>query len=87
MTEPRQGMSLPDWLAALAAELPDPASAAASAEEQEAILDLARVAAHTSERIAAPISALIVGVAFADLAPAERAGRIRALTRRLEGRD
>ena len=34
-------------------------------DEQTALLDLARVAAHTSERISAPISTFLVGVAYA----------------------
>jgi hypothetical protein len=53
-------------------------------EERGAILDLARVAAHTSERLAAPLTTYIVGAALRDLDPAARAGRIAALASALE---
>jgi hypothetical protein len=49
------------------------------AEERRALLDLARVAAHESERIAAPLTTFIVGAALRDLPPGERARRIAAL--------
>jgi Domain of unknown function (DUF6457) len=52
--------------------------------EQAAILDLARIAAHASERIAAPISTYLVGLAFASLVPRERAGALREIVTRLE---
>ena len=53
-------------------------------DEREAILDLARVAAHTSERIAAPLTAFVVGAALRDLAMPARIERLRALTAALE---
>ena len=53
-------------------------------DERDAILDLARVAAHTSERIAAPLTAFILGAALRDLDPTARIERIRALTAALE---
>ena len=54
------------------------------AAERAALLDLARVAAHTSERIAAPLSTYLAGLALASIPAAERAERIAALVRRLE---
>jgi hypothetical protein len=51
--------TLDDWTAALCAELGiDPAEGT-----QKAVLDLARVAAHTVDRPAAPLSAYFLGVA------------------------
>lgn len=52
--------------------------------EQAALLDLTRVAAHRSERIAAPLSAFVVGAAFAHLPSDERERRVRELTARFE---
>ena len=54
------------------------------AAERTALLDLARVAAHTSERITAPLSTYLAGLALASVPAAERAERIAALVRRLE---
>lgn len=54
------------------------------AAERTALLDLARVAAHTSERITAPLSTYLAGLALASIPAAERAGQIAALVRRLE---
>lgn len=53
-------------------------------EERDAILDLARVAARGSERIAAPLTAFIVGAAFRDMAHPARTEHIQALTKALE---
>jgi hypothetical protein len=77
-------MSPDTWFAELLAHLPG--GAAPTEAETAALLDLARVAAHTSERWAAPVSTFVVGAALADVAPEERAARIRALTAELEGR-
>jgi hypothetical protein len=73
-----------EWLELLRAHLPAGAPAPTDAEI-DALLDLARVAAHTSERWAAPVSTFVAGVALACVDPADRAGRIRELTARLEG--
>lgn len=73
-----------DWLEELRNELPSTAPEVTE-DEVEVLLDLARVAAHTSERWTAPISTFMAGVALADLAPDHRAARIRELTGRLEG--
>ncbi len=87
MTPPNAepALSLSTWLDLVLRELPDGA-AGPSAAEQTAILDLARVAAHASERIAAPISAYLVGLAYAARPADERAAALRALVANLEAR-
>lgn len=84
-------MTPDDWfdllLAQLAADADGPVSsrpATPSEDEIGALLDLARVAAHTSERWTAPISGFVVGAALAGLDPAERARRLRRLADDLE---
>ena len=72
------------WLAALGALLPAGTLEQAGAEERVALLDLARIAAHRSQRWAAPISTYLVGLAFASLPLAERLDRIRALLAQLD---
>ncbi|MBA3875877.1 MAG: molybdopterin-guanine dinucleotide biosynthesis protein MobA [Anaerolinea sp.] len=81
---PETAVTFNEWLERLAALLPGDSPNAATPREQAAILDLARVAAHTSERIAAPISAFLVGVAYASLPPDKRAEQIGELVRTLE---
>ena len=78
-------LSLSVWLDVVLHELPD-GTPAPSAAEQAAILDLARVAAHSSERIAAPISAYLVGLAYAARQADERAAALQALVANLEAR-
>jgi Domain of unknown function (DUF6457) len=68
-------MNAREWIEAFAAEVgADPPND----EEFKAILDLAAVAAHSSERIAAPVACWIGGAAGASLAElrtaAERVG-------------
>ncbi len=82
-TQSEHALPLSAWLDLLARELPA-GSAQPTAVEQAAILDLARVAAHASERIAAPISAFLVGVALASHAPEDRAVALRTLVEHLE---
>jgi hypothetical protein len=72
-----------EWFELLRAQLPATAPAPSDAEV-DALLDLARVAAHTSERWAAPVSTFVAGVALAAEDPADRVERIRELTARLE---
>ncbi len=72
------------WLGALGALLPAGTLGEAGPEERAALLDLARIAAHRSQRWAAPISTYLVGLAFASLPRAERLARIRALVARLD---
>jgi hypothetical protein len=71
---------LAEWLTELRAALnaSDPRLQLTPAEERE-LLELARVAAHASERIAAPLTTFVAGVALAEAAPAERATRVRDL--------
>ncbi len=83
MTEAQR--TLRDWLLELETD-PDIGSVAVSPAIQAALLDLARVAAHASERIAAPITAFMAGVAFAGLDEEVQAARVRALVERLEAR-
>lgn len=72
-----------DWFEQLRGQLPASAPACTD-DEVDALLDLARVAAHASERWAAPVSTFVAGVALADLDAADRVTRIRRLTARLE---
>ncbi len=72
-----------EWFELLRALLPATAPTP-SQDEIDALLDLARVAAHTSERWAAPVSTFVAGVALADHDPADRETRIRELTAQLE---
>jgi hypothetical protein len=70
--------TLEDWTAALCAELGiDPEEV-----NQKTVLDLARVAAHTVDRPAAPLSAFFLGVAVGRGEPlADTATRIVQLAR------
>ncbi len=77
------GMSLDAWMGVLRA-VPDLAAVEVSRDEQRALLDLTRVAAHRSERVAAPITAYPAGLVLASAEPAQRAERIRDLAALLE---
>lgn len=57
------------------------------ADERDALLDLARIAAHTSERWTAPLSTFLVGLRYAALPADERGARLRALVERLDDPD
>ena len=81
---PADLLSVDAWLLALAAELPAGFDADLPPEERDALLDLARVAAHRSERIAAPLTTFLLGLAMASDGGQQRAGRIRAITARLD---
>ena len=85
MADRPTGRGLDEWLTALGRE-PGFAGVAASREEQRLILELARIAAHRSERIAAPITTYLAGLALARLDPAERARRLEELVGALERR-
>ncbi len=54
---------------------------------EAALLDLTRVAAHTSERIAGPMTAYLVGIALAGVPIEERAARVRDLVTALAAED
>jgi hypothetical protein len=57
-------MNAPDWLAAFAEKLGTPAP---TQDELKAVLDLAAEAAHSSERIAAPVACWLAARAGVDL--------------------
>jgi hypothetical protein len=84
MTPPAEhALSVGAWLELVMRDLPA-GSVPPSATEQTAILDLARVAAHASERIAAPISAYLVGLVLASRPADERAAALQVLVADLE---
>ena len=70
--------TLDDWTAALCAELGlDPADV-----DQKTVLNLARVAAHTVDRPAAPLTTYLLGVAVGRGEPLEdTAAKIQQLAR------
>lgn len=72
-----------DLLARLRATMPGGQLAPTDAE-REALLDLARVAAHASERWAAPLATFLAGCAYAELPAPERARALQALVADLE---
>jgi hypothetical protein len=76
-------MTTAEWLERLRAELGDGPHLALTAEEERLLLDLARISAHSSERIAAPLTTFVAGVALAELSQAEREDRLRALVETL----
>ncbi|MDA8203594.1 MAG: DUF6457 domain-containing protein [Chloroflexi bacterium] len=78
------GIALEAWLDRLIVELGAEGVSAPSQAETRALLELARVAAHASERIAAPLSTYLAGLALASIPAAERADRIAALVAALE---
>jgi len=53
------------------------------AEERTAVLDLARVVAHSVERSAAPLACYAMGRTLAETAPAARLDLMRAIIERL----
>ena len=57
-------MNAPDWLAAFSEKLGTPAP---TKDELKAVLDLAAEAAHSSERIAAPVACWLAARAGVDL--------------------
>ena len=81
---PSPMVELGAWLDEVRAELPASGNRALTPEEQTAILDLARVAARTSERISAPLTAFLAGVALAELSSGDRATKLRAVVVGLE---
>jgi hypothetical protein len=71
------------WLAQLEDALPGEL-APVTDDERAALLDLARIAAHTSERWTAPVSTFLVGLAYADASAPDRAAAVRALVDRFD---
>lgn len=77
-------VQLTEWLDGLIVALGVENVSAPTPAEARALLELARVAAHSSERIAAPLSTYLAGIALARLPAAERADRIAGLVLALE---
>lgn len=71
------------WLEELGGILGPPGGPGPTDEEQTALLDIARIAAHTSERISAPLSTYMAGLACASLPPRERGAALRSLAEQL----
>jgi hypothetical protein len=84
MTESTPPLGLDAWLERLSTLLPADIVEGAGPAERAVLLDLARIAAHRGERIAAPVTTYLAGVAFAGLPPAERLARLRTLLAALE---
>jgi uncharacterized phage protein gp47/JayE len=84
MTEFAPPLGLEAWLARLSELLSVDPAEGVSPDERAVLLDLARVAAHRSERIAAPITTYLAGAAFAGLPRPERLARLRGLVAALE---
>jgi hypothetical protein len=73
-----------EWLARVR-ELAGPeAGPSLTQAEQDVLLDLARVAAHRSERITAPLTTFLAGVAYGSQAADERVRSLRQLLESLE---
>ncbi len=72
------------WLATVHEILGEAGGAELSADERAALLDIARIAAHTSERITAPLTTFLAGVAYGTLPAGERLPAIKGLAARLE---
>jgi len=72
------------WLEELGGILGPSGGLGLTDEEQDALLDIARIAAHTSERIAAPMSTFMAGLACASVPAAERGAALRSLVEQLE---
>lgn len=75
-------LSAPDWLARYAAAI---GTEPPSAEEVDTVLGLAGIAAHASERTAAPVSCWLS--ARAGLTPSEALEKARALADSLEANE
>jgi hypothetical protein len=72
------------WLGSVHDAVGPSGGAPLTEEEQTALLDIARIAAHSSERITAPLTTFLAGVAFGALPPGERANALRTLASKLE---
>lgn len=84
MNDSSDAMSVDAWLDRFAAELPGEMDASLSDDDREALLDLARVAAHRSERIAAPLTTFLLGLALAGSSREDWPARIRTMVERLD---
>lgn len=79
-----EAIALEDWLRSVHQVLGGAGGAPISEEERTALLDVARVAAHRSERVAAPLTTFLAGVAYGALAPEDRLAALRELVSTLE---
>jgi hypothetical protein len=78
-------MAMDEWLRRLAdAAGPTPEPLTISVVEQRLLLDIARVAAHTSERVAAPISTYLVGLMMATVSPELRGQELDRIRRAID---
>lgn len=77
------GVKLHAWLSNVARRVTGASDPPLSPGEISALLELAREAAHRSERKAAPLTTFLAGAAFSDLHGPEREARIRQLTSEL----
>jgi hypothetical protein len=79
-------MTPDEWFVRLEAALAGLGQLTAVTEaERVALLDLARIAAHSSERWTAPVSTYLVGLALAGVDPQARAEAIVRLVADLDG--
>jgi hypothetical protein len=76
---------LDEWLDRVHAAIGPGAGRALTPDERTVLLDLARVAAHRSERITAPLTTFLAGVAYGQAAGEARIDALRALLASLEG--
>ena len=77
-------VSVNDWLERVRQVLGPSPELALTGIERRLLLDLARIAAHTSERVAAPLSTYLAGIVLAGLSPEERAERLAGIVQDLE---
>jgi hypothetical protein len=83
--EPAQPqVSVNDWLERVRQVLGPSPDLALTGIERRLLLDLARIAAHASERVAAPLSTYLAGIVLAGLSPEERAERLAGIVQDLE---
>jgi hypothetical protein len=72
------------WLATVHEIIGDAGGPELTADERDALLHIARISAHTSERITAPLTTFLAGVAYGSLPAKERLAAIQALASRLK---
>jgi hypothetical protein len=74
------------WLVVLGGILGPSGGPGLTEEETAALLDIARIATHTSERVAAPLTTFMAGVACAALPKGDRGAALLSLAEQLEER-
>jgi hypothetical protein len=77
-------VSVNDWLERVRQVLGPSPDLALTGIERRLLLDLARIAAHASERVAAPLSTYLAGLVLSGLSPEERAERLAGIVHDLE---